>query len=268
MLSLPKPAPLAYLNGAPNRVTHGAKLYWTDEANGKKTYIAVDCITSFELGQFSTVTQFPVQDGTTYSDHVIHFPDQVKAEIIQTNSPFEDIDPGTGNVIEFTPEDVELTLPKTSFRPKGLLLLSVAAETGARAALGAIGLPLPGLSSGALMVDLRKNPNFRDRINELIDSLIDVRLNARLLTMQWLGRMYAGFAIEGLTYKRTSGTTKGFISLVLKQVVTTSTETTQLPRPAELRLKSQVNGGNRPAVKPKSQQEEDEYASAAYTMTH
>lgn len=250
------PNPLAYLSAPIRRDTHGPRLYWVDETTGQKNHVAVDVVTSLEHTQSSTVTQFPVQDGTTYSDHIIHFPDQLKLEIVQTNEPFEDTDPRTGDVIVFGTTDIELDLPKTSFVPRGLLLLTLLAENAAGAGLNALasvtGLNVPGSSSGPTKVQVQKPTNFRDRINELIDQLTLVRLRGQLLSLIWLGKFWSGLAIETFNYRRAAGTTKGMVSLTLTQVNVTTTDTAQLTTPSELRLKPETAGGSKQAVKPTS----------------
>lgn len=247
--------PLAYMASPANRSTHGARLYWVDDASGKKSHIAVDAIPSLEFTQSSTVTQFPVQDGTVYSDHIIHFPDQLKLEIVQTNDPFEDVDPSDGSVITFGTEDRTIETPATRFFPTGLLfatmLVQGALATGANAIAGLAGFG--GFGAGGLtQVSFQKPPNVRDRINEVIDSLTSVRLNGRLLSLDWLGRFWTGLAIETFSYRRTAGTMKGAISLTLTQVNVTTTDTATLAEPAELRLKPAVNGGSRQATTPTS----------------
>jgi hypothetical protein len=242
--------PYPYLAAPVRRETHGAKLYWVDGST--KRYIAVDVIPSLEETQSSTLTQFPVQDGTVISDHIIHFPNQLKLEIIQTNEPFEDMD-ANGRVIQFPVEDLTLNLPKTSFRPRGMLALSLLGENlvgaAAEAVAGAFGFGSE-LGVGAFKVGVQKNPNVRDRINELVTSLEQCRLGARLLTLDWLGRVWSNLAIETLSYKRATGSSKGAVSLTLTQVTTTTSDVAILPDPSELRLKPEVNGGQRPAKTP------------------
>lgn len=264
------PSPTAHLAGPPRRETHGAKLYWTDVANGgaTKTYIAVDVIPSFEATMSSTVTQFPVQDGTVFSDHILHFPDQLKLEIAQTNEPFEDMDKD-GKWSQFPYTDATLEMPQTSFRARGLLFLSLVAEglvgmavTGALTAVGlgaqskALGLGQQ-TTGGTMQVALQKNPNVRDRVNELLDALNTARLNARLVTLEWLGKVWTNLAIENINYSRKKGSSKGEFSVTVTQVNTTLTATTDLPSPADMRLKSESQGGQKPGVETKSKAEQE-----------
>jgi hypothetical protein len=240
--------PYPYLAAPIRRETHGPKLYWLDGES--KRYITVDVIPSLEETQSSTLTQFPVQDGTVYSDHVIHFPDQLKLEIVQTNEPFEDVD-ANGTPVSFPVEDLTLNLPRTNFRPRGLLALSLLGEQAVGAVVGAVAGAFgfgAELGVGGFKVPLAKNPNVRDRINELVQSLESSRLEGRLLTLDWLGRTWANLGIEQLSYRRASGSSKGSISLTLTQVTTTTTDTATLPDPAELRLKPATNGGQKPAT--------------------
>ncbi len=260
--------PYPYLASPVRRETHGPKLYWIDGST--KRYIAVDVIPSLEYTQWSTVTQFPVQDGTTYSDHIIHFPDTLALEIVQTNEPFEDIG-SDGKVIQFAEADMTLHLPKTNFRPKGLLLLSLTGEQlvgGAISAVtGALGFGSE-MGSGGFKVAVQKNPNVRDRINELVSSLQSCRLEGRLLSLDWLGRVWENLAIESIGYKRSTGSSKGSISIALTQINVTTTDTATLPNPAELRLKPEVNGGQKSTKKPTPVEEEAVNDSGRSALHH
>ena len=250
--------PNAYLASPVRRETHGAKLFWLDGET--KQYIAVDCIPSFDYTQSSTVTQFPVQDGTVFSDHIIHFPDQLKLEIAQTNEPMEDMSPD-GTWKQFDEVDTPLEVSTTSFRPRGLLLLSLMGEQALGAVISGfsnlVGIGGAGPLGGPMVVALRKPTNVRDRINELLESLRAARLGGRLLTLQWLGQVWSNLALETITYKRTSGSSKGEFSVVVTQVNTTTTDTATLPSPTETRLKAETTGGQKPAAKPKSEAEEE-----------
>jgi hypothetical protein len=176
-------------------------------------------------------------------------------------------------MVQFPVEDMGLNLPKTNFRPRGLLALSLFAEQGistvTNAALGAFGFGSE-MGTGGFKVPVAKNPNVRDRINELMTSLESCRLGARLLTLDWLGRVWSNLAIETLNYKRAAGSSKGSFSVTLTQVTTTTTDTATLPDPAELRLKPEANGGQKPAVKPSSGEEaaaEDASESVLHSWT-
>lgn len=259
--------PYPYLAAPVRRETHGAKLYWLDGST--KRYITVDVIPSLEETQSSTLTQFPVQDGSVVSDHIIHFPSQLKLEIVQTNEPFEDLD-AAGKVIQFPVEDLALNLPKTGFRPRGFLAASLFAErvvgAATEAVAGAFGFGSE-LGSGAFKVGVQKNPNVRDRINELVTSLEQCRLGARLLTLDWLGRVWSNLAIENTLYRRSAGSSKGSIGLTLTQVTTTTSDTAILPDPSELRLKPEVNGGQRPGKSP-SDSEQKTADDASESVLH
>lgn len=249
--------PYPYLTAPITRKTHGPRLYWVDGST--KRFITLDVVPSLEYTQSSTATEFPVQDGTVFSDHIMHFPDYLKLEVVQTNEPFEDVDE-QGNLVEFPVVDMALSLPTTRFSPRGMLALSLLAEGAVGAAISA-GINALGLGQetglGGFKVGVQKNPNFRDRINELIDKLTACRLEGRLLNLDWLGRVWTNLAIETVSYKRAAGSSKGSISLALKQINTTTTDTAVLPDPSELRLKPETTGGQRPATTPTSTEQAD-----------
>lgn len=262
------PNPYPYLVEPIRRETHGPRLYWLDGET--KRYITVDVVPSLEYTQSSTATEFPVQDGTVYSDHIQHFPDYLKLEIVQTNQPFEDAD-DAGKIQQFPVEDLTLNLPKTSFRPTGLLALSLLGEQAVGAVVSAVaGVFGVGaeLGMGATKIGVAKNPNVRDRINELIDKLTACRLEGRLLSLDWLGRVWTNLAIENIAYKRTTGTTKGSISLALKQINTTTTDTAALPNPAELRLQPETNGGQKPAKTPSAPEQAEADENGRSVLSH
>lgn len=270
MLPIPSaPKAYPYLTGPARRETHGPKLYWVDGST--KRYIAVDVIPSLDHSMASSATEFPVQDGTVYSDHIMHFPDFLRVEIVQTNDPFDEIDE-KGQPVQFVEEDVSYAVPKTEFRAKGMLALSLFVErdveAAASAVMGAFGIG-GEKSVGVYQVVAHRNPNPRDRINELVDKLNTCRREGRLVNLDWLGRVWTDLAIENISYRRKAGSSKGTIDLRLKQITTTSTDTTTLPTPAELRLQTETKGGHRPAVKPASAEEQDAVdQSLLHSMTY
>lgn len=246
-----------YLAQPITRATHGPKLYWFDGptttgpdrggntvGGATKRYITLDVIPKLDHTESSTVTEFPVQDGTYYADHIIHLPDTLTLEIVQTNEPFEDVDED-GFVIDFPFDALPLSVPRTNFRPKGLLALSLMGEAGAAEVLNEIGIGGPTYTRGPDRIALQKPPNPRDRVNELLDALSRARTEGFLLNLDWLGRVWSNLAIENITYTRQAGKMAGYFAVTLKKVHTTSTEVTVLPTPAELRLKPKVNGGQK-----------------------
>lgn len=221
-----------------------ARLQWKDDSGSG--YIQVDVIPQLENTLSSTVTEFPLEDGSIVSDHIIHHPDLLRLEIAQTQTPFIDSD-DEGNEIEFVKASLPLDLPATRFRPKGLLFLTLQAEGALGAVAGALGF---GGNKPAVAIEIFRPPyEGRDRINELFDKLSDARLRGATMTLDWLGRRWTNYYIEQLTYTRSKGRELGQFSLSMKQVQTVSTATASLPSPAEARLKLGVNGGNRPAKK-------------------
>jgi len=225
-----------------------ARLSWKDDSGSG--YIQVDVIPQLENTLSSTVTEFPLENGSIVSDHVIHHPEQLRLDIAQTQIPFVDSD-DDGNDIEFIKETIPLELPKTRFQPKGILFLTLQAEGALSAAAGAIaGVLGLGGSKTPLAIEVFRPPyDERDRINDLFDKLAAARLRAATMTLDWLGRRWTDYYIEQVTYTRSKGAQKGEFSVSLKQVQTVSTATASLPSPAEARLKLGANGGNRPAKK-------------------
>jgi hypothetical protein len=225
-----------------------ARLSWKDDSGSG--FIQVDVIPQLESTQSSTVTEFPLEDGSIVSDHIIHHPDLLRLEISQTQIPFVDSD-DDGNDIEFVKASIPLELPKTRFQAKGLLFLTLQAEGALGAAAGAITGAL-GLGGGKtpLAIEIFRPPyDERDRINDLFDKLTGARLRGAMMTLDWLGRRWTNYYIEQINYTRSKGRQIGEFSLSMKQVQTVSTATASLPSPAEARLKLGVNGGNRPAKK-------------------
>lgn len=227
------------------RKTHGAQLFWED---GGKTYIHVDVIPTIENALLSSITEFPLEDGAPINEHIIHFPEMLQLEIAQTQTPFEDTD--GGKLLEFKKAPVELKIPKTRFKPKGLLFLTLKGENALGAVTGAIGSLLGFEEPKGPSVEVFAPPyKNKDRINELYDKLADARNNGRQLHLWWLGRTWDGFAIEALIYSRKAGPERGNFGLVLKKIDTVSTKTTSLTSPAEARLAAGLAGG----IKPPSQ---------------
>jgi hypothetical protein len=224
-----------------------AQLSWTDDAG--TGFIHVDVVPSLENTLSSTVTEFPLEDGSIISEHIIHHPELLRLEIAQTQIPFEDSSED-GDPLEFVKTSIPLKLPKTRFQPKGLLFLLLQAEGLVGAVTGAVG-GLLGLGSGAAQptIEVFRPPySGKDRINDLYDKLATARLRGSSMKLEWLGRRWAGFCIDQIVYTRTKGTELGRFSVSLKQVTIVSTATTKLPTPSEARLKAGKNGGNRPGA--------------------
>lgn len=225
-----------------------AQLSWLDDAGSG--FIHVDVIPNLENTLASTVTEFPLEDGSIISEHIIHHPELLRLEIAQTQIPFEDTTED-GDAVEFVKTSIPLELPKTRFKPKGLLFLLLQAEGLVGAVTGAVG-GLLGLGGGAAQptIEVFRPPyEGKDRINDLYDKLATARLRGSSMKLEWLGRRWAGFCIDQIVYTRTKGRELGTFSVSLKQVTIVSTATTKLPTPAEARLKAGKNGGNRPGKK-------------------
>lgn len=221
--------------------TTRARLSWKDESGSG--FMQVDVIPSLSNTLSSTVTEFPLENGSIVGEHIIHHPDLLTLEIAQTQIPFVDFDE-RDDPIEFVKTSVPLDLPKTRFRPKGLLFLMLAAE----GAVGDLGAAI-GLGSGkpALSIEVFRPPySDRDRINELFDKLAGARLRGATMTLDWLGHRWTDFYIEQITYTRKRGRQLGEFSLSMKQVLTVSTATGKLPTPSEARLKAGLHAGNQP----------------------
>lgn len=227
-----------------------AKISWTDEAgNG---FIQVDVIPSLEDTLSSTVTDFPLEDGSIVGEHIIHHPELLKLEVAQTQIPFDDSDED-GEPLEFVKTTTTLDLPKSRFQAKGLLLLLLAAEGTLGAVTGAIGGALGfggGTDKSKVKIETFKPPyEGKDRINDLYDKLATARLRGSAIQLEWLGRRWPNYYIDNIVYTRQKGAEIGRFAISLKQVVTVSTGTAKLPSPAEARLKAGLSGGNRPGGK-------------------
>jgi hypothetical protein len=223
-----------------------AQLSWVDDTTAG--FIHVDVIPSLEDTLSSTVTEFPVEDGSIISEHIIHHPELLTLQIAQTQLPFTDSNED-GDELDFVKTSYPLDLPKTRFKPKGALFLMLAAEAGVAAAVGAIGgaLGLGGGGAPSVAIEVFRPPyEGKDRINDLFDKLRAARLRGSEMTLDWLGRSWDGFYIQQITYSRKKGRELGEFGVVLKHVETVSTGTAKLPTPAEARLKAGVHGGNKP----------------------
>lgn len=223
-----------------------AKLTWKDDDG--EGFIQVDVIPELNNSLQSTITDFPLEDGSIVSEHIIHHPERLQLQIAQTQSPFEDTDED-GEPLEFKKTSIPLDLPQTRFQPKGLLLLLISAEGALGAVTGAIGgaLGLGGGKTKGPAIEVFKPPyEGKDRINDLYDKLVGARWRRSEMTLEWLGRRWSSFYIEAINYSRKKGPEKGEFTVDLKHVQTVSTATAELPDPAEARLKAGLNGGNRP----------------------
>lgn len=213
-----------------SRHNTGARMFFHD-AKGKPHAIPVHVLTGFQEAQASSITEFPVEDGSSISDHVIHFPTILKVEIGQTQIPFESME-DNGQLVEFSEESIKLTVRKSQYRAKGLLALTVAVGAVVGAAVDAIGSLLgaePTDDESAAVVQVP--PTGVNYIKDLREKLDDVRIKALPVEIQWESQTWTDYYIEGIQYSRAPGLELGRFGLSLKRVKKVKSATAAIPAP-------------------------------------
>lgn len=241
-------------------------LSWTD-AGGAVHVVPVDIVSSHTDDRTAEVTSHPIEAGANINDHIIQQPDQLSLEIAQTQTPFPTpTNPGVyfekpkGFSFQPTPLQVQpnafapikaaqkLNVQPNAFTPGGLFAITQAAE----GAVSAVANFLTGKSDDVFSpgpparTNVETSPTVNvwaadspvDRIGELHDALISIKANGRFCTVTFRGRIYPDYICTKVQWKTQKGEVGlGRFSLELQRITTVSTEETDLPDPASLRLK-------------------------------
>ncbi len=230
------------INLTVSRHNVGPRLFFYD-ADDQPHAIPVHVIPTFQESSSAIVTDFPVEDGTDISEHVIQFPSILKLEIVQSMLPFETVE-DNGQLVEFPTESRPLDIPPTRYAPRGLLLLTVGVGAAVGAAVDAIGGALGFEPSDPnVKAVVYTPPDGRNYINELREKLLEVQKSARPLELQWLQTTWKDYYLEDLQYTRQAGLEAGRFGLTLKHVRKVQTKTAEVEDPLAARLLPEIGGG-------------------------
>jgi hypothetical protein len=229
-----------------NAATDAPVLSW--EGDGGRVYIEIDCIPSFTCSKTGEVTNFPLDESASIADHFIRNPDEINFEVVQTQTPMtEAINPQIGEAI-MARKTVDLNVPKTRFKPRGLLLASTLIHAGVDAAVGAIGSLVGVSKTPGPRVRVLKAASDVDRINKLVDEL-DAAFDAvAKFELIWLGRTWSDYILVKYPYTRAAGLEAGRFQLTLKHIdIVTTKDALGLAAPFDVGMKLPISLGNQPA---------------------
>lgn len=206
----------------------------------------VDIIPTWTDTRESVITDNPVEDGSTISDHVSTLPPSLVVEAAVSQTPLR----GGQR------ESLKVAIRKSLFEPGGLLAVTSAVGDLIDAGLNAIGFGDPPPSGFETLQFIgTDNP---DPGNALHDKLIDAWENAYLCNVD-LGvnrnsmRPYEGYVITNVTKTITADEgEKSVFQITLRKMVIVQTELAALPVPSPLEaaasLAASVIKGNKPAT--------------------
>lgn len=169
-------------------------LTWEGDLPGQGGALTADAVTAIQANGESEVTKHPIESGSVIADHIIHQPDALIVDFVQSNKPLENEEHTDWQQVTINPRP-------SAFSPSGLLALTMAVGAAVEAVASAIGLAGGG---GPQVYMLTANDD-TDYINELHDKLLDVRSNGYLCTFQRAGLVRTGLVITSVQLSRTSG---------------------------------------------------------------
>lgn len=181
--------------------------------------IAVDIVGAFGFQLSAELTEFPIESGSTVSDHKILMPMTGTIEIQQTEVPLDDP--------QYAMMPVELADIKARTVVTSPFLLAGAAADGLIGGLLGKAAPTP--------MQVYKTTTPRDRGGELIDQLTELQASDETFSVTYRGRTFSNLSLIGvsLSYDR-AGVTN--ISLEVKEIKTISLTTIALPDPNALAI--------------------------------
>lgn len=233
---------------------------WKDE-DGKYHVLPVDLVSAHEDDRSAEVTSFPVERGADVNDHVIHQPDLLTLEVVQTQTPFPTpARPGPfAKPRGFATKEVRLEIRPNLFRPPTSEELKVQPNAfkpgGILAVTSVIGGAIGSLFGGAEPA-LRTSPTLKavptpdvkasvysaespiDRIGELHDVLISIKTHSYFCKVTFRGRVYPDYLLKRVRWVSNKGEVGlGRFSLELQSLRLVENAVAKLPDPASLRLK-------------------------------
>jgi len=152
--------------------------------------LTADVVTDVSAAHTAEVTQFPVEDGSTISDHVLVQPPTVAFEFAQSKTSLRDAD------LEW--KQAPINVRESQFVPQGLLALTMAAGAAVGALTNAIGLT----SSGTLKTWTLTAKTSKDRIHEMHDALCGAI--GKFVAFSYNGLVLSNYMLTGVKYARSN----------------------------------------------------------------
>lgn len=188
--------------------------------------ILVDLVGDFQVERSAELTDYPVEDGTSRTDHKIINPDTVTITIKQTETPIDDPQ------FALLPISFETAQNRTKVTSP-FLLAGALLDKGIGAVASALGFADPPVQSLAYQT---LSP--RDRGGELWDKLSALLDSPDLCSVSFKGRSVASLSVIGVS--KTDSTGEGALStfqVSLRQLREMSLTSVALPNPADLIMK-------------------------------
>lgn len=190
--------------------------------------ILVDIVGDFAHEKSAELTDYPVEDGSSRSDHKIINPDTVTISIKQTEHPIDDPQYAMLPLkVDVEPNRIRVLSP--------FLLLGNLASAGLDAALGAIGIGPP--AQGPTLGYQTLTP--RDRGAELWDVLSALHDSDETCSVSFKGRSVANMSV--ISVSKTDTTGEGLVTgfqVSLRELRKVTLTSIALPNPADLAQKA------------------------------
>lgn len=235
-------------------------LYWYDEDPPFLTHeIRFGAITAENHEDLVTITEHPVEAGSSTSDHARQEPPRITIEgvvstVISAGMPGTTQAPRVEQMPQMVrgpdrPESHQLPKPPIQPDAAGLVGAAIGAITGAAKPL-IIKVPTYRLGRTPVTIPGVERITPGDRPREVYEQLLEAKGKNALVTVATRFREYFDMMFERITLLRTAEDgTSGRFQIDLKRVRIASTETVEAPIPAEARGAAGRNRGAQ-ATKP------------------
>lgn len=183
------------------------------EANIKTLYF--DIVTSINHKFESEISQFPLEDGSIISDHIINKPDKLTFTVEMSNSPFQNVKTSNDGTSVPSPINYPGVVPQ-QFNPiplryppsGGVRTSDLNIAGGLNAAASAVGLgnditPQPAQygRSGGQQLNSQPASNFvvdKDRVQQMFQDLDLLRMQKKVINVVTKKRNYFDMAITSI----------------------------------------------------------------------
>ena len=205
--------------------------------------LVADLLQESSVSDTSELTQYPIEDGSFISDHVIRQPRTLSLTLVQTETPIEVV-AGFARTLqalgfEVRPEEKQqgkAPIRQSEFRPAPLMALSAGIQSllfggGPAKEVSWTGLKADGeLSAKQLQVHVLAAGAPLARVNEFHEQLLSLFEAATPCIVTVKGKSYVDLVVVGVTRTDAQGQAgKASFSVELKQISTVETKTVQLP---------------------------------------
>lgn len=204
--------------------------------------LVADLLQESTVTDASDLTQYPIEDGSFISDHMIRQPQTLQLTLVQVETPIEETK-GFTRVLQalgfdsrpLGAQDAEAPIRQSEFRPAPLLALSGAVQSllfgGPAKQLKWQGLKSDGpLATKPLSVQVLAAGSPLARINEFHEALLSLMLQALPCIVTVKGKSYSDLVLTSVARTDAAGQVgKASFSASFKQISTVETKNVTLP---------------------------------------